>query len=145
MEQDSLSSVQITDSLNTNDSVFVMQKSPMGAVLRSALIPGWGQFYNESYWKVPVVWGALGWFVYGWIESNNNYTDYRDKYLISGLQRDLSVREFYKDQRDLFAVYIGLTYFLNLIDAYVDAHLFDFEVVMNKQISTRQINFKIFF
>lgn len=145
MEQDSLSSVQITDSLNTNDSVFVMQKSPMGAVLRSALIPGWGQFYNESYWKVPVVWGALGWFVYGWIESNNNYTDYRDKYLLSGLQRDLSVREFYKDQRDLFAVYIGLTYFLNLIDAYVDAHLFDFEVVMNKQISTRQINFKIFF
>ena len=145
MEQDSLSSVQITDSLNTNDSVFVMQKSPMGAVLRSALIPGWGQFYNESYWKVRVVWGALGWFVYGWIESNNNYTDYRDKYLLSGLQRDLSVREFYKDQRDLFAVYIGLTYFLNLIDAYVDAHLFDFEVVMNKQISTRQINFKIFF
>ena len=31
------------------DTVFVMQKSPWGAVLRSAILPGWGQIYNESY------------------------------------------------------------------------------------------------
>ena len=145
-EQDTLTIVQSTDSLNVSeDSVFVMQKSPTGAILRSAVIPGWGQIYNESYWKAPIVWGALGWFVYGWIESNNDYKFYRDKYLVSGLDSDLNVREFYKDQRDLFAVYIGLTYFLNIIDAYVDAHLFDFDVVMDKNISQKQLNFKIYF
>ncbi len=145
-EQDSIKSVQISDSLDiSDDSVFVMQKSPMGAVLRSAIIPGLGQIYNESYWKAPIVWGAIGWFVYGWIENNKNYTVYRDRYLLSNLQTDKDVRDFYVDQRDLFAVYLGLTYFLNLIDAYIDAHLFDFEVVMNKEISTKQINFKIYF
>jgi len=145
-EQDSLSSVQNIDSLNVvEDSVFVMQKSPTGAILRSAAIPGWGQIYNQSYWKAPIIWGAMGWFIYGWIHNNNNYIDYRDKYLLTGLENDKRVREFYRDQRDLFAVYIGLTYLLNIIDAYVDAHLFDFDMVMDKRISQKQLNFKIFF
>ncbi|HED08391.1 MAG TPA: hypothetical protein ENI57_09775, partial [Ignavibacteria bacterium] len=43
-----------------NDSVFVMTKSPMGAVLRSAILPGWGQIYNESYIKAPIIWGIFG-------------------------------------------------------------------------------------
>ena len=40
-------------------------KSALGAVLRSAVIPGWGQFYNESYLKVPVVVGLTGFLVWG--------------------------------------------------------------------------------
>ena len=61
-----------------------MQKSPWGAVGRSAIIPGWGQIYNESYWKAPVIWGVMGWFVYAWIDNNNNYNDYKNLYSQTG-------------------------------------------------------------
>lgn len=141
-EQDSLQSVKPSDSL------FIMQKSPWGAVLRSAIFPGWGQFYNESYIKIPVVWGFLGFFVYGWLYYDNLYTDYQTLYAES-LKLDsknpnyLEKREFYRDERDLFAVYIGLAYFLNLVDAYVDAHLFDFDVSRNPYTNSPQFNFRI--
>lgn len=54
----------------------IMRHHPPGAAaFRSAVIPGWGQFYNKKYWKIPIVWGALGIsgsvFVY-------NLTTYRD-------------------------------------------------------------------
>ena len=111
-----------------NDSVFVMQKSPLGAVLRSAIIPGWGQIYNESYIKVPFIWGGIAALVLGWRFYNNHYNTSKDLY-----NKTLNIgyannRDFYRDQRDLFSIYIGLVYVLNLVDAYVDAELFDFNV-----------------
>ena len=131
-----------SNSVKIDTSKFVMKKSAWGAVLRSAVIPGFGQFYNESYWKIPVVWGFLGWFAYQWNTANNKYINYRDLYngnvSTDGSRNSLYLeyREFYKDQRDLFAVFIGLTYLLNLVDAYVDAHLFDFDV---SKISTGEL------
>lgn len=121
---------------------FQMQKSPWGAVLRSTLLPGLGQFYNGSYWKIPVIWGALGYLGYQWNTCNNLYRQYRDLFTNSlDQQKDgnpsyYRYREFYRDQRDLFAIYIGLTFLLNLVDAYVDAQLFDFDVT-NDQMTTR--------
>lgn len=125
-----------SDSLNTTSkdtTVFVMKKSPWGAVLRSAVLPGLGQFYNESYWKIPVVWGFLGYFGYMWKDNNDSYIVYRDLFNKSVAEgnENLSywrLRELYKDRRDQYAVYFGLVYVLNLIDAYVDAQLFDFSV-----------------
>jgi hypothetical protein len=99
----------------------------------SALLPGAGQIYNESYWKAPIIIGICGWLVYEWIQSNNLYKDYHDQYQASitqtapnGNSRMLTIREFYRDQRDGFAWYLGLLYTINILDAYVDASLFDF-------------------
>lgn len=126
-----------------SDTLFQMQKSPWGAVARSALIPGWGQLYNESYWKIPVVAGVFSWLIYNYINNHNNYVEFRDLYIISELSFHRVNREFYRDQRDLFAIYIGLAYFATLVDAYVDAHLFDFSVT--EDLGAIQLNFRLNF
>lgn len=135
------------DTGNVNDTVFVMHKSPWGAVLRSAIIPGWGQIYNESYIKAPVIWGISAWLVYNWLGNNKDYKHYKDLYLQDPTGRLAknyqSLRNFYRDQRDLFTIYLSLTYVLNLVDAYVDAHLFDFSVEENKLTRTPMLNLKL--
>ncbi len=136
---------EVQDTTTISSDVFVMQKSPWGAVGRSAILPGWGQIYNESYWKAPVIWGVMGWFVYGWIDNNNNYIDYKNLYSQTGDDLYLNYRNFYRDQRDEFAIYLLLTYFLNLVDAYVDAHLFDFSVDENYMTGAKMLNVRVNF
>jgi hypothetical protein len=143
--------VKPQDNVDTlkNDTVFVMQKSAWGAVLRSAVLPGWGQIYNQSYWKAPIVWGIGTWLVYNWIQNNNSYNTYKSlflKYPTSNPQDpNLVYRNFYRDQRDLFTIYMAITYLLQLIDAYVDAHLFDFTVQENYQFGFPLIRFQLRF
>lgn len=133
-----------------SDSTFVTTKSPWGAVGRSAVIPGWGQYYNESYWKIPIVLGVMGWFTYLYVENNNLYKKYGDLYYESldqmpnGDSQYKEARDFYRNERDQWALFLGLTYLLNLVDAYVDAHLFDFTVSENKYYRSPQLNMKLF-
>jgi hypothetical protein len=110
-------------------------KSPWTAVGLSAALPGAGQIYTKNYWKVPVIWGLGGYYMYEWFKQNDKYKDYRARYAASvtpttpnGSEQLLNNRDFYRDQRDSFAWYMGVLYFLNLVDAYVDAHLYDFDV-----------------
>lgn len=128
---------------SVSDSTFQMTKSPWGAVARSAVIPGWGQFYNESYWKIPIIWGTAAWFVYNWVDNNNLYKDYKTLYQNSQNEYYRRLRNFYRDQRDNFTIYLGLLYLLNLVDAYVDAHLFDFNVNDDFGRNDFQINLRI--
>ncbi len=62
------------------DKKFRMKKSPWIAVGLSAVIPGAGQFYNRSYWKVPVILGLAGYLAYEFFDNNKTYHDYRDRY-----------------------------------------------------------------
>ena len=137
-------SISVADS-NQVDTTFVMQKSAWGAVIRSAIFPGWGQVYNESYWKVPIVWGIGGWFIYNYSKNNKDYKNSQNLYLKTIDSQYLSDREFYRDQRDLFAMYLVFTYLANLVDAYVDAHLFDFSVTEDFYRQQPMFNFKIVF
>jgi hypothetical protein len=114
---------------------FRMKKSPLAAVLLSAVVPGAGQLYNQSYWKAPVIWALAGYFGYEYFRQNDKYREYRDLYSESQQQNPpdgnlsyKSLREFYRDQRNDFVWYFAIVYVINLIDAYVDAHLFDFDV-----------------
>lgn len=139
---------QSFNTVQQDTNMFVMKKSPWGAVLRSAVIPGLGQFYNESYWKIPVIWGVFGYLGYNWSDQNDKYETYRDLYDKSfdestntGNSTYQRYRDFYRDQRDMVAVFIGLAYLLNLVDAYVDAHLFDFSV--NESMNQNSINLSV--
>ncbi len=134
-----------TDSSKTDTPLFVPTKSSWGAVLRSAIVPGWGQFYNESYWKIPVFLGIGGWFTYNYIWNDDKYEENRLGYINSGNIIDKSQRDFYRDQRDEFAIYLGLTYFAMLVDAYVDAELFDFSVTEDDIVKTKQYKLKFKF
>ena len=133
---------------NKQDTIkFVMQKSATGAMLRSAVLPGWGQLYNESYWKIPVVWGFIGYYIYGAIYYNNRYNEYEDMSNTTestSLQtRYKSLSKSYRDLRDSFFVYLGITYLVNIVDAYVDAHLFDFDVTETGNSTNVSLKLKI--
>jgi hypothetical protein len=126
---------------DTQITKFRMRKSPTLAVLLSAVIPGAGQFYNQSYWKIPVIAGLSAYFGYEYINNNNKFKDYRDQYNSTitpenpfGNQNLKTLREFYRNQRDDFVWYFLIVYVVNLVDAYVDAHLFDFDVKEEKLV-----------
>jgi len=112
---------------------YEMAKSPTTAVLLSLLLPGAGQFYNESYWKVPLFLSGTGVLTYLIIDNNIKYNDEQKKYDLmddndANRSRQKIVKEFYRDQRDQDAFYLLGVYILATVDAYVGAHLYDFNV-----------------
>ena len=129
----------------TADTTYTAHKSPLGAVLRSAVLPGWGQLYNHSYIKAPVIWGIGGWLVYLWIQNNKSYKDAINSYNSTNNKVYLQIKNFYQDQRDLVAIYMGLTYLLNIIDAYVDAEMYDFSFKKNSVDNSPMLNLRIKF
>jgi hypothetical protein len=141
-DPDSLQSVATPDSSDLQPGVPRTSKSPGTAVLFSALVPGAGQVYNESYWKVPIIVGLGTYFIVELIRNNNLYREYRDAYQQSirespptGDPQAFRLREFYREERTKFGWYFLILYVANLVDAYVDAVLFDFE--MSDDLSLR--------
>ena len=120
--------------------------APSKAAFYSAVLPGLGQIYNKKYWKVPLVYGALGTTIYFYISNNNKYHAYRDAYKrrLEGFNDDeftylvnsrlIAAQKFYQNNRDLSALLTGLFYILNIVDANVDAHLMQFNVNDNLTI-----------
>jgi hypothetical protein len=120
-------------------STFKMKKSPWKAVLFSAILPGLGQIYNQSYWKAPVILGLSAYLGYEIYDYNKTYKDYKSRYEATQAPPDYAgdlnlktLRNFYRDQRDDFVWYFIIVYVVNLVDAYIDAHLFDFDVSEEK-------------
>ena len=112
---------------------------PKKAGLYSAILPGSGQVYTKKYWKVPVIYGGLITSAYYINESNDLYQFYKSTYL-NRLDGDFSdnlnysdsdlrtLTEHYRRNREVSALLFTLTYILNIIDASVNAHLFDYDV-----------------
>lgn len=147
---DSTPPAKKTTSVNRYDSA-TLAHSPGKAALRSAILPGWGQIYNKKYWKLPIVYGALGTCAGIFIYNLKNYRDfrfaYRVRYNMRVLKTDSSLfsqikpqlqplsEESLRFQRNLFrrdidysALVFLLLWGLNVVDASVDAHLKSFDV-----------------
>ncbi|MBU2949395.1 hypothetical protein KO493_01655 [Tamlana agarivorans] len=132
--------------------------APAKAAFYSAILPGLGQAYNKKYWKIPVVWAALGTGIYFYSKNNKEYNRYRDAYksrlagftndefyldsngnqlttpsvTTDGLQRG---QEFYRRNKEIsLLITIGL-YALNIIDANVDAHLMQYNIDENLSLA----------
>lgn len=146
------------------DSTFVPEvssHSPRGALLRGAVVPGWGQIYNKQYIKLPFVYGAIGYFMYQAASSHSDYVLYREAFqykawqeLVDSGQAEVNPKSGFKNSydeisaefgaissrplenqrnnfrrsRDLSLVGSGLVYGLAMLDAFVSAHLLDFDV-----------------
>lgn len=132
--------------------------SPAKAAFFSAVLPGLGQAYNKKYWKIPIVYAAIGTGVYFYINNTKQYNRYRDAYKsrlagftndefyldANGEQLDTprvstesleTAQDFYRKNKEIsLLVTIGL-YALNIIDANVDAHLLQYNVDENLSLS----------
>ena len=155
-EKDS-TSIGLEQSLIKSDDALVRKAidplRPSKAAFYSAILPGLGQAYNKRYWKVPIVWGAIGAGVYFYVRNDKQYDRYRDAYKnrLAGFKND----EFYGEGDTPLISDEGLTraqdqfrrnkelsllitfglYALNIIDANVDAHLLQFNVDENLSLS----------
>jgi hypothetical protein len=121
----------------------VEDHSPQKASIYSAILPGAGQFYNKKYWKIPIIYGGIGAALYTAKINRDEYqhftqaleyrTDgdettidpYVDRYTESNL---ITIKNYHRKNSDLgYIVAVGI-YLLNIIDASVDAHLFNFNI-----------------
>lgn len=104
-------------------------KSPQGALLRSLALPGWGQFYNGQIIKAFIVLAGQGTLVGFAIYYHNKQADAGKRAIEFSGQRDfyLAQEDFYRDRRNLMFWLMGATKLLSMLDAYIDAHLYDFD------------------
>ncbi len=134
-----ITSEEIASTSKNNSKNIEMTKSPMGAIWRSLVLPGWGQFYVESYWKIPIFSGGVIASTYFIIDNQNKYSKKQkeiDDYLAidennfgDNIHTVLkNQREVYRDNRDISIFVLAGFYIVAAVDSYVGAHLFDFNV-----------------
>lgn len=117
--------------------------APSRAAFYSAIVPGLGQIFNKKYWKLPLVYAAVGTPIYFYVDNDSKYRDYRNEYkkrlrgiydtedpVFGKLDNDRVVQgqQFYQRNRDLSLVVAIGFYILNVVDANIDAHLMQFNV-----------------
>lgn len=119
--------------------------SPKRAVLRSLMVPGWGQLYNHRWWKTPVIYGGLGLIGWMYVFNQKYYTEnlavaqYRKRGFVPGPgdkyyqlysqyaqygYTDASIEEAvrgYRRYRDLSVLLFAAAWGINVLDAYIDA------------------------
>jgi hypothetical protein len=129
-----------------------VEKIPKKAGLYSAILPGAGQVYTKKYWKVPVIYGGLITAAYYINESNDLYQLYKSTYL-NRLDGDFSdnlnysdsdlitLTKYYRRNREVSTLLFTLTYILNIVDASVNAHLFDYDVSEDLSLHIKPVYF----
>jgi len=130
--------------------------SPVIAAYRSAILPGWGQAYNKKKWKIPIIYGGLavgGYFLYDNFTKMNSFTNayvfiddptFVPDPIVTNLikttiteQKLLTGRDLYRNRFEISIFLTTAMYLLNIIDATVDGHLFEFdqEMMENEDLS----------
>lgn len=132
--------------------------SPKKAAIMSTLLPGLGQAYNKKYWKIPIIYAGFASLAYFVSYNNTKYKTYREAYIAEtdadsatinsfpeySSQNLLTLQDYYRRNRDLSYIIAGSVYILNIIDATVDAHLFNFDISdeLSVKISSSHLSHK---
>jgi len=131
--------------LSTTDTLNIL--APAKAAFYSAIFPGLGQIYNKQYWKLPLVYGAIGTGIYFYDLNAKEYNRFRTAYFnrLNGLPDEFSMygtdvliraQKIYRRQRDTALLLTVLAYVLNIVDANVSAHLKQWNVDDNLSVRT---------
>ena len=131
------------------------QPDAQKSVWLAAVVPGLGQIYNRQYWKVPIIYGGALGLAYGITWNDRMYVDYRKGYvdlmdkdpntnyfeylLPEGVTLNNSNKDYYtrviktkldnyRRYRDLCIIATAVFYLLTIVDAYVDAQMFDYDI-----------------
>ncbi|RQP10914.1 MAG: hypothetical protein EAS48_06765 [Chryseobacterium sp.] len=129
----------LADIEKSNAPADIRTFSPIKAGLYSAVLPGLGQFYNRKYWKIPIVYAAIGTGAGVIVWNNKQYRRYREAFVaeLNGLPHEFSDirgvtaevlgnrQDQAKRQRDYTIAITAGIYILNIVDAVVDAHLYE--------------------
>lgn len=128
--------------------------SPAKAAVFSAVLPGLGQAYNKKYWKIPIVYAGLGGLGFAVYHTASNFNAYRNAYRLQVDENPLTVgqvngisdastlksyRDYYKRYLDISAICTAVWYTLNIVDAAVDAHLFEWNMRDDLSVSWRPV------
>jgi len=122
--------------------VFLSHHSPRKALIYSALFPGLGQIYNNKVWKIPILYGGAGTAFYFLHRNQLYYKKFRElynspdvadvyyvyQYTITSKDNLKRGLDLYRSWRDYAILSIAGIYLLNIIDAYVDAYMFEYDV-----------------
>jgi hypothetical protein len=93
------------------------KKSPTGAVLRSMVVPGWGQVYTRNYWKAGAFAAVQGSLIAGVWWNENQVKDYIRAH-------DFVFEKFHRNQRNRLIWWLAGITLLSMGDAYVDAQMY---------------------
>lgn len=140
------------------DTVSNDYPDPKSVMYKSMIIPGWGQIANRQIWKVPIVYGLIGGLAGYSVFLHKRYHDFRAAYYNlnpqtpddmrfgstpeyipsnANLESLRSSRNAYRNRRDMVYIGVVLAYGLNILDAYVFAHMRTFDVSEDLSMRTR--------
>ncbi len=120
-------------------------KTPFNAGLRSLLLPGWGQFFNQERTKGYVIAGAtvlsLAAAIMMYNKANDTYNEYQDK----GIRDDPLYDDYSKqlDQSRIFGYLTAGVWVWGVVDAYLFASSRDATSKVDKEIRLGRISFEM--
>jgi len=146
--------IVLADKILFADSLIAPRPSfmpdPAKATWYALVCPGLGQIYNRSYWKVPILYGGIATFSYLIMWNGRMYNDYRNAYhdfkdndpftnsyqqVLANMPNSNNVENILKSRRDLYRrnrdmAIFGMValYLVSVMDAFVDAQLYNFSV-----------------
>jgi len=139
-----------------SDSTTSYAHSPHKATMYAMVLPGLGQIYNKKYWKVPIVYAGFATLTYFIITNRSEYIKYRDaydyvtqgdtlfpinnEYVLKYNQSQLqNGRDSYRRNLEFSCILSGLWYIITVLDATVDAHLFDYDISNDLSIRLKPV------
>lgn len=136
----------------------IIPHSARKAAIYSAILPGLGQAYNKKYWKIGIIVAGTGALIYSLNFSQGLYKTYKSELIkrqqnLGDLNPELNLysdanlnelQSYYRRNRDLSIIGMFLLYALNIVDANVDGHLFDFDVSEDLSLKISPSPFNIY-
>lgn len=129
-------------------------KIPKKAGIYSAIIPGAGQFYTKKYWKIPIIYAGLITSAYYIKQSNDHYQLYKNTYIkrVNDNPSDefnqqysdadlITLSSHYRRNREISILFFAGTYILNILDASINAHLFNYDISEDLSLNIQPLYF----